>query len=139
MLDFCARFTYNSSVLVGSAFVAIWEDPEGCFYQIRNKKSFKRRPNTLYVGETSSYSLLQQGVRSVTKGPFGITTFFFHTDNLKNHIFDLIPTLGINSIAFLRFIPKYESLFFIANTFCSTLEEEKNILKNLIERICQIK
>ena len=52
-------FTYNLSALVGSAFGAIWEDPEGGFYQIHGKKSFKTRPNTPYGGETSCYSLLQ--------------------------------------------------------------------------------
>ena len=61
-----------------------------------------------------------------------------HNFILKKALFDLIPTLCINSIAFLRFVPKYESLFFIANTFCSTLELEKNILENLIQRFCQI-
>ena len=57
-------FTYNLSVLVGSVFGATWEDPGlwGCFFQIRCKKSLKTRPNSPYGGETSSYSLLQQGV-----------------------------------------------------------------------------
>ena len=32
------------------------------FFQICNKKSFKTRPNSLYRGETSIYSLIQQGV-----------------------------------------------------------------------------
>ena len=56
------NFTYNSCVLVGSEFGGTWEDPEGGFYQIRCSKSFKTRPNTPYGGETSIYSLLQQGV-----------------------------------------------------------------------------
>ena len=54
---------------MGSAFGAFWEDPEGGFYQIRSKKSFKTRPNTPYGGGTSHYSLLQGGVCDVSK-PF---------------------------------------------------------------------
>ena len=46
---------------MGSSFGATWEDPEGGFYQILSKKSFKTKPNTPYGGETSPYSLLQGG------------------------------------------------------------------------------
>ena len=61
VLDF--YFTYYSSMLKGKyAF-------EGCFFQIRSKKSLKTRPNSPYGEETSSYSLLQQGVFN-----FGIVT-----------------------------------------------------------------
>ena len=47
--------------------VHIWgylEGPCGWYFHIRSKKSFKKRPNSPYGGETSSYSLLQQGVGS---------------------------------------------------------------------------
>ena len=48
-------------MLVGFEFGGTWEDPR-FFFRICSKKSFKTRPNSPYGGETSSYSLLQQGV-----------------------------------------------------------------------------
>ena len=51
-------------MLVGSTFGAIQEDPEGGFYQIHGKKSFKTRHNTPYGEETPCYSLPQGGVSS---------------------------------------------------------------------------
>ena len=35
-------FTYNSSVLVGSAFGAIWEDPEGSFNKFTVQRALKQ-------------------------------------------------------------------------------------------------
>ena len=35
-------FTYNSSVLVGSAFGATWEDPEGGFIKFAAKRALKQ-------------------------------------------------------------------------------------------------
>ena len=59
---FLFYLSFKCGALVWSAFGAIWEDPEGGFYQIRGKKSFKTRPNTPYGEETSRYSPLQGGV-----------------------------------------------------------------------------
>ena len=41
-------------------------DPGGGFFKFAVKKSFKTRPNSPYGGETSSNSLLQQGVKYYT-------------------------------------------------------------------------
>ena len=60
-------FTYNSSALVGSTFGSTWENPVWWVFRICIKKSFKTRPNSPYGEETSSYSLLQQGVISMLK------------------------------------------------------------------------
>ena len=48
---------------MGSAFGDFWEDPEGGFIKFTVKRASKlTRPNTQYGGETSRYSLLQDGV-----------------------------------------------------------------------------
>ena len=69
-------FTYNSSALVGSAFGAIWEDPEGGFMKFAIKRRFKTRPNTPYGGETLCYSLLQGGVILETETYMEWSSFF---------------------------------------------------------------
>ena len=66
---------------MGSEIGGSWEDHGGVFFQIRSKKCFKTRRNSLYGGETSIYSLIQQEV-------FGFCDTFFrileHCDMSSN-------------------------------------------------------